>query len=156
MALKVVERDYDVGVDNRRGDVGFVEMLEADLDLAVIVALEAVGDDHGAAQRRERISVFGRRQQVACRVRTAPFVQRVGVRRERFPAPVQHHARDTGRIVVPQKGKVARLAEVDFDRDELVFHGNIVDARSEGELIDLVDQAVAVVGVKIGEVNARI
>src|SRR5450830_546995 len=82
MPLEVRERDNDVGVGNCSADLGSLATLEMDGNLAVVRALETVGDDDVRPDGDTVEAVLLGRLQMIDRVGAASCIQRIAVGQE--------------------------------------------------------------------------
>lgn len=69
-----------------------------------------------------------------------PHIESVAVRQEGLSAQFLDHVRHGLGIVGPQIGKVARLAEMQLDGDQLLFKINLPDSRLFHELFQLLQE----------------
>ena len=153
VALEVVHRDDDVRVGDGRSDLRRLAILAVDLDLAALGAFQAVGDDHVALGRDRVEAILHGALQVVDSVRATAGVERVTIGQERLATQLADQRRQASGVVGADKGHVARLAEMDLDRHELVLEIDIRDSGAAHEALQLIEQVALGVRAQIGEIN---
>lgn len=145
VALEVVQRDDHVRVGDGAADLRGLEVdAVRDGEFDLVVALQPVADDHVAArgERAESVEVGG--LEVFQRVFAVARIERVAVGQERLSAALLHEIGDDLRVVRAQERQVAELAEVHFDRDELVAQVERLESGFRHEVVQFVGQGRAV------------
>ena len=145
VALEMVQRDDDVRVGDGAADLRGLEVdAVRDGEFDLVVALQPVADDHVAArgERAESVEVGG--LEVLQRVLAVARIERVAVGQERLSAALLHEIGDDLRVVRAQERQVAELAEVHFDRDELVAQVERLESGFRHEVVQFVGQGRAV------------
>ena len=145
VALEMVQRDDHVRVGDGAADLRGLEVdAVRDGEFDLVVALQAVADDHVAArgERAESVEVGG--LEVFQRVLAVAGVQRVAVGQERLSAALLHEIGDDLCVVRAQERQVAELAEVHFDRDELVAEVERLESGFRHQVVEFVGQGRAV------------
>ena len=137
------QADEHVRIHNRAADARFLHIFAAlDRHGDVVRALEAVADDHRAADRQRREAVLPRAIEMLDGVLAASGVHGVAVRQERLAAQLLDHIHHRAGIVRTQEADVAQLTKVHLDGDKFAVHVNLADSRLFDQLFELGGQAV--------------
>ena len=155
VSLEVRQRDDDVGVGDGRADLGSLAVLEMDGDLAVVRALEAVGDDDVGPDGDTVEAVLLGRLQVIDRVGAASRVQRIAVGQEWLAPEFADQLHDPRDVVGPDVGEIAGLSQVQLERNELVLEVDVCDPGGTHDRLGLVQQVVPGTRAQVGEPYLR-
>ena len=128
VALEVSHRDDDVGIGQSRPDFRSFAIFAIQGYFAVFGSFQAIGNNHLALGRDGVIAVFHGALQVIYRIGSPARVECIAVGEERLGSPRTEQIGQSGGIVGPQVGQVARLPEVDFYSYKLVFEIDGLDA----------------------------
>jgi len=154
VAFKVRKRDKNVRVHNRLSDLCKLHVLTAfDGHQRFVQTFKPVGDENLTAGGHAGKSVARRRFQMVQRIFAQAGVKRVAVGQKRSAAArVDDFAKRIGKIR-PQEREVARLAEMHFDRDELILKIDGFDPRLFNELLQLFGQGMIEIRTHVGKIN---
>ena len=151
MPLEVGERHHDVGIGEGRADFRGLAVFAVDLYLALVGALEAVGDDHLALRGDGVEAVLHGALQMVDGVGAASGVEGVAVGEERL-APegayyVGHACGEVGADVC----HIAGLAEMYLQGHEVILDGEVGEAGAAHETLQLVGEAGVGIGAQVCE-----
>ena len=157
VALEVGQGDHHVRLHDGLADLGGLDVLRPRHGhLHVVVAPQAVADDHLAARGQGGEAVFIGGVQVLQGVLPPAGVEGVAVGEEGDAPQLLHHVGHRLGVVGPQERQVPRLAEVHLDGHQLVVKIDLPDARPADELFQLVQQAHARTAPEVGVVDLRL
>jgi len=155
MPLEVRERDDDVGIGNCSTDLGCFTALEMNGNLAVIRALEAVGNDNVCPDGDTVEAVLLGGLQVIDRIGTASRIQRITVRKKGPATKFADQLDDPRHIVGANIGEIARLSQVQLERNELVLEVDALDAGCPHQRLGLVQKIVTRTRTQVREPHLR-
>ncbi len=119
--LEMGHRDDDVGIGQGSPDFRRFAIFAIQGYFAVFGPFQTIGNDYLALGRDGVIAVFHGALQVVYGIGTSARVERIAVGEEGFGTPRTEQIGQSGGIVGPQVGQVARLPEVDFYSYKLVL-----------------------------------
>ena len=142
MPLEVGQGDDHIGLHDGLSDLGGLDVLRPlHGHLHVVVAPQAVTDDHLAAGRQRGEAVLIGCVQVLQGVFPAAGIEGVAVGEEGDAPQALHHIGHHLGVIGPQECQVSRLTEMHLDGHQLTLKVDLPDARRAHQLLQLVQQA---------------
>jgi len=151
----MVHRDDHVRFSNGRCDFGRREVLEVDLDLAVVEAPQAVGDKDRTACGKRVVPVFHGGLHVVNGVCTVSLVEGVRIREKGFASPFADKPDQPRYVIRPDRGQVARFPEVDLQGNHPSLQGQVIQSGSEKKPFKAVQHVFSCTGPHSRKENFR-
>ena len=155
VALEVRQRDHDIRVHQRTADLGGGDVFAVHGDVDVVRALQTVGDQQVAADGIGVEAVLIGGFQMVEGVFPAADIERVAVGQEGLAAELLDEVDDGAGVIRAEIGEIARLAEMQLDRDILALQRELVHAGRQEQARELLLQVFAHIGVEIGKIDLR-
>ncbi len=153
VALKVAQGDEHIRVHKGPADLGLPDIFAPGHgDIALVCALQAVGDDHLAAGGEGGKAVFIGGVQMLQGVLPAAHIKGVGVGQKGLAPQLLHQVGHRLGVLGPEIGHVARLAHMQLDAGELFVEIDPFDARRDEQAAQFFGNIFSLAG-KIGKIN---
>ena len=154
VAFEVRQRNEDVRIHHRAADqCGLTVLSVRHRHFDIIGSPQSVRDENLAAGRNRIEAVDIGAVQMLKRILAAARIKRVTVCQERNASVLLHDIRHGLRIIRPQIGEIAQLAEVHFDRHKLAVHVDLIDPGFPDQLLQLLRERYIQLRSEICKIN---
>ena len=158
VALEVVKADKYIGIHNGATYLGRLHIFTTlDRDINIIGTLQAIANQYGAAYRQRSKTIFPRTIEMLQCILSTSWIHRVTVGQEGFTSQLLDYIYYGTSIIRTQVTDITQLSEMEFYRNKLTLHIQILDARLENQLLEFSRQTITVsLGAKIGKEYFRL